>query len=96
MRRTAKWRADGTLRPTWVRRERRLRTAWLAQFEPGVREAFFSAADMEQAVFGSPYAREHGITKEEAYVRLAKLADERGWLRLATKDGRVVGIAPGK
>lgn len=95
-----KYRRDGSMRPTRARqqiaRTRARRKAWLAEFEPGVRAAFFDAVDLDRAKFASPYARAAGITKLEAEAELARLAADLGWLSLVTRSGRTVGIGPKK
>lgn len=99
-RKRSKYRADGSMRPSVKRykqrRDRRLRKAWLAEFEPGVRAAFFQSVKLDEAIFAGPFARKHGIDKERAEKNLAEYAEERGWLRLVTRSGRVVGIGPEK
>lgn len=96
----SKYRADGSMRPAAVRyqkqRERRLRVAWLAEFEPGVRAAFFEEVDMDHAIFAGPFARKHGLTKDGAEKDLAEFAESRGWLSLVTRSGRTVGVGPRK
>jgi hypothetical protein len=95
-----KYRADGSMRPTVARRHKRRdrarRTAWLAQFERGARAEFFEKVKIEEALFASPMSRHLGLTKPETEKVLAQMAEERGWLKLATRDGRVVGIGPEK
>ena len=96
----AKRRADGTLRPAVLRdrrrRERAKRVAWLAEFDPGVRAAFFDNVDMSQARFARPVARQLSITPAEAEVLLEQLAVAKAWMMLRTRNGRVVGIGPRK
>lgn len=100
-------RADGTLRPTVVRRRQRIqkkrkklsdddpaRQAWLANFAPGARREFFDNTLFSEAVFLSAFVSETGLERAAAADFLARTADERGWLKLATLDGTVVGIAP--
>lgn len=101
-------RADGTLRPTVARRQRRLnqakmtdeRRAWLAQFPPKARAKFFLRADLEHALFLRKWQADLNVEgmkpvpREDAAQLLSELANHRGWLKLATSDGLVVGIAP--
>jgi len=95
-----KRRQDGTLRPAVLRGRRRRararRTAWLDEFDPGVRLAFFDHVDMERAAFAKPTAKRLGFTEEQAELLLAKLAERAGWMTLTTRSGRVVGIGPRK
>lgn len=94
----SKRRADGTMRPSVKRhrakRARAARRAWLNEFAPGVRKAFFDAVDLERAAFARPFARKTGMSAEEAEKTLAALAERTGWLTLTTRSGRVVGIGP--
>lgn len=96
----SKYRADGTMRPTWKRqrkrRDRKRRVAWLAQFERGARADFFQRVKIEEALFASPMSRHLGLPKDETEKVLAQMAEERGWLSLVTSDGRTVGIGPEK
>ena len=98
--RRKKYRADGSMRPAAARykrkRERKLRSAWLAEFEPGVRAAFFQAVDLDHAIFAGPFARKHGLTKDGAEADLAEFAESKGWLSLVTRTGRTVGVGPPK
>lgn len=97
-------RADGTLRPTIVRRRRRknreknreARQAWLANFKPGDRDRFFRQVDVEQAVYLAGFEKATGLPQAEAAALLERTATERRWRKLRTLDGTVVGIAPVK
>jgi hypothetical protein len=95
-------RADGSLRPTIVRRRARrnkardgyTRKEWLAQFKPGDRDRFFRHVVLDQAVFLRGFAKSTGLERAEASELLERTANERRWRKLRTSDGTVVGIAP--
>lgn len=71
------------------------RAVWLAEFNPGDRERFFKwSTAPEGAVFLRPFARDVGLPDDEAAPLLERTANERGWMKLRTRDGKVVGIAP--
>lgn len=98
-------RADGTLRPTYRRYRQRnahkrlspARRAWLANFEPGARKDFFRySLAKTDGIWLGVFAKQLGLEQEEAAPMLERVADERGWRKLRTKSGMVVGIAPPK
>lgn len=103
-------RADGTLRPAYRRylqRRRRNRPnpdtnptperlEWLSQFEDGDRARFFVNAVRAKAIWLRAFSAELGLPEEEAWPLLEKTADERRWMKLRTREGKVVGIAPPK
>lgn len=74
------------------------RDAWLERFEPGARTRFFkhSRARLGDAIYLRAFARQLDLPQEEAAPLLERVADERGWMKLRTKDGMVVGIAAPK
>ena len=100
-------RADGTLRPTIIRQRAKKRAAknaardasperqeWLANFNPGDRERFFNHVVLKQAIFLGAFEKQTGLQRVDAANLLGKVAEERRWRKLRTKDGLVVGIAP--
>lgn len=100
-------RADGTLRPSYARHQQRRRQqrvpgwnddperqAWLNRFEPGARARFFLNVRQRDAIFLRAFAAELGLPQEEAAPMLERVANERRWMKLRTRDGMVVGIAP--
>jgi len=78
------------------KRDRAKRVAWLAEFDPGVRAAFFDNVDMNQAIFARGAARHMACSEEAAEKLLAGIAARNEWLTLRTRSGRVVGIGPRK
>lgn len=102
-------RADGTLRPTVIRQRARKRAArqaardasperqeWLANFHPGDRERFFNHVVLKDAIFLGAFQKMTLADDDPAAAAelLERIADERRWRKLRTKDGLVVGIAP--
>lgn len=89
---------NGKLRPAVARgkarRSKAQRAAWLAQFEPGARDRFFKYADADQAVWLRQFEKATGLIRDEAADSLERLAAGRGWMKIRTLDGTVVGIAP--
>ena len=73
---------------------KRERAEWLARFDLRERTAFFRGVNMQKTVFLRAFARELGMEQEEAWPLLERLADERNWMKLKTKDGMVVGAGP--
>jgi hypothetical protein len=78
-------------RETWEERK-----VWLENFDPWARPRFFYNCDLKQAVFLRGFSRELGMEQEEAAPLLERVGNERKWMKLRTKDGMVVGIAPRK
>ena len=74
--------------------ERAEREAWLQNFDPRERAAFFRSVRMEKAIFLRAFAAELNLPQEDAWPLLERLANERNWLKLKTKDGMVVGAGP--
>ena len=72
------------------------RKEWLENFDPWARPRFFYNADIKQAVWLRGFSRSLEMEQEEAAPLLERLGDERKWMKLRTKDGMVVGIAPRK
>jgi len=105
-----KRRADGTLRPArrrYLARKRAARNAerdrtperqeWLANFEPDARDRFFRLSRaLHRAIWLRAFSNELGLSQEEASPLLERLANDRRWMKLRTKDGMVVGIAAPK
>lgn len=100
-----KRRADGTLRPSIVRRRKRKRSErnaikraeWLAQFAPGERERFFNHVILADAIFLNAFQKMTLATdRADAAQLLERIANERHWRKLRTLDGTVVGIAPSR
>lgn len=102
-----KRRLDGTLRPSIRRRRARKnrerlapptpeREAWLANFKPGDRERFFNHVVVKDAVFLAAFEETTGLDRADAAELLERTANERGWRKLRTLDGTVVGIAPAR
>lgn len=91
---------NGKLRPAVRRakqkRAKRVREEWLANFEPGARDRFFKHVVVKDAVWLAAFERESGLDRAEAARTLEGLANERGWRKLRTLDGTVVGIAPSR
>jgi hypothetical protein len=81
--------------------QRAARRAWLDNFEPGARTRFFKLSralsrDPAKVVWLRAFSREAGIPQDEAAPLLERLAADRGWMKLRTRDGMVVGIAEPK
>lgn len=98
-----KRRADGSLRPSYRRYRKKTkarqvqteRAAWLANFAPGERDKFFKFSDAARnGVWLRAFARKLGVPQEKAWPQLEALANENRWMKLRTRDGVVVGIAP--
>jgi hypothetical protein len=104
-------RADGSLRPTVVRQRARKRAAkeaaraasperqeWLARFNPGDRERFFNHVVLKDAIFLGAFQKATLSEDDPAAAAdlLGRIADERRWRKLRTKDGLIVGIAPAR
>jgi hypothetical protein len=100
---TNRRRADGKLRGAYARYKKRKRAErrqaeraeWLANFDAKDRRRFFrySLAETE-GIFLRGFSRDLNLPQEEAAPLLERLGDERGWMKLRTKTGMVVGIAP--
>jgi hypothetical protein len=70
------------------------REAWLANFDMKERAKFFADVNLGKCVFLRAFSRELDLPQEEAWPLLERLADERNWMKLKTKDGMVVGAGP--
>lgn len=74
--------------------EKAARQAWLERFDERERAAFFRSVNMSKCIFLRAFSTELGLPQEEAWPLLDRLANERNWLKLKTKDGMVVGAGP--
>lgn len=70
------------------------RVEWLARFDDRERAAFFRSVNLSKTVFLRAFSAELDLPQEEAWPLLERLANERNWLKLKTKDGMVVGAGP--
>lgn len=75
-------------------RRRAERRVWLDNFKPGDRKRFFNHAVLTDAVFLRAFSESLGLTQQDAAPLLERVANERRWRKLRTRDGMVVGIAP--
>lgn len=70
------------------------RQEWLNNFNDGDRQRFFNHVVVKEAVFLAAFARDTGLPRDEAATVLERVASERRWRKLRTRDGTVIGIAP--
>lgn len=101
MKATKRRRADGTLRPCVIRRNKKRRRklsperkAWLANFRYGDRPRFFHNVIIAECVWLNGFAKETGLPRYEAARALEAIAEKKRWRKLRTLDGTVVGIGP--
>lgn len=87
-----------TVRRYRQRKAKRERAEWLAEFEPGARDAFFRYVDVGQAVFLAAFQKTlgEGYSREAAAELLELVGAERRWRKLRTRDGLVVAIGPSR